>query len=238
MKNNEATIFVFIASVIIGLLIAMNIGFEGKSSFLDVKQYDEAYNERNKLYSELNSLKEEYYNVYSKLQKYNSGDEKKYEVLEEIQKEINYNNLVLGTSDVEGKGVTVVLEDGTSNFGEYPSTSQLIHDVDIVKVINDLKNAGAEAISVNGERVIYDNYGLCAGSNIDLNGIKIVPPFNISAIGNEDVLYNYLTLEQTHIKTLKLREVKVSIIKEDNLKILAYTGKLNYKYMKQPINKK
>ena len=80
---------------------------------------------------------------------------------------------------------------------------QLIHDFDIVEVINDLRNAGAEAISVNGERIIYDNYGLCAGSNIDLNGIKIVPPFYISAIGNEDVLYNYLTLEANTYKIIK-----------------------------------
>ncbi len=98
-------------------------------------------------------------------------------------------------------------------------------------MINDLRNAGAEAISVNGERIIYDNYGLCAGSNIDLNGIKIVPPFYISAIGNEDVLYNYLTLEETHITALKAREVKVSIVKVDNIKILAYNGNIKYKYM-------
>jgi len=107
-----------------------------------------------------------------------------------------------------------------------------IHDFDIVEVINDLRSAGAEAISVNGQRIIYDNYGLCAGSNIDLNGIKIVAPFYISAIGNEDVLYNYLTLEQTHIKELKLREVNINIVKVDNIKILAYTGNYNYKYMR------
>ena len=232
MKNNEATIFVFIASIIIGLLIAMNISFEGKNNFLDVKQYDEAYNERNKLYSELNNLKEQYYNTYSKLQKYGNGDEKKYEVLDEIQKEVNYNNMILGKVDVEGQGVKITLEDGTSNFDEYPSIGQLIHDFDIVEVINDLRSAGAEAISVNGQRIIYDNYGLCAGSNIDLNGIKIVAPFYISAIGNEDVLYNYLTLEQTHIKELKLREVNINIVKVDNIKILAYTGNYNYKYMR------
>ena len=232
MKNNESTIFVFIASIIVGLLIAMNIGFEGKSNFLDVKQYDEAYNQRNKLYSEINNLKNQYYNISSKLQKYDNSDEKKYEILAEIQKEINYNDLIMGTSDVEGPGVKIILEDGESNFGEDLTREQLIHDVYIIKVINDLKNAGAEAISVNGERVIYDNYGLCAGSNIDLNGIKIVPPFYISAIGNQDVLYNYLTLEETHTKELKLGEVKVSIVKADNIKILAYTGKLYYNYLK------
>ena len=236
MKNNEATIFVFIASIIVGLLIAMNIGFDGKTNFLDVKQYDEAYSERTKLYSELNNLKQQYYNTNSKLQKYDNGDEKKYQVLEEIQNEVDYNNLILGKSDVQGQGVKITLDDGTSNLNEF-GMGQLIHDFDIVEVINDLRNAGAEAISVNGERIIYDNYGLCAGSNIDLNGIKIVTPFYISAIGNEDVLYNYLTLEETHIKALKLRQVKINIVKADDIKILAYTGKFKYQYM-NVINKK
>jgi uncharacterized protein YlxW (UPF0749 family) len=233
MKNNEATIFVFIASIIIGLLISMNIGFQGKSNFLDVKQYDVAYNERTQLYSDLNNLKQQYYNDTEKLKKYDSGDAKKYKVLEEIQNEVNQNNIALGKSDVQGQGVKITLEDGTSNFGEYPTMEQLIHDLDIVKVINDLRNAGAEAISVNGQRIVYDNYGLCAGSNIDMNGIKIVPPFYISAIGNEDVLYNYLTLEETHIKSLKLRKVKVNIVKESNMKILGYDGDIKYKFMSE-----
>ena len=225
MKNNEATIFVFIASIIIGLLIAMNIGFEGKNSFLDVTQYDEAYNERTKLYSELNILKEQYYNANLKLKKYNNGDEKKYEVSQEIKKEVSYNNMILGKSDVQGKGVKITLDDAEN----YLSSSQLIHDSDIVQVINDLRNAGAEAISVNGTRIIYNNYGLCAGSNIDLNGIKIVTPFYISAIGNQDVLFNYL--EQTHITSLKNREVKVKVVKADNIKIMAYNGTIINKYM-------
>jgi len=231
MKNNEATIFVFIASIIIGLLIAMNIGFEGKSNFLDVKQYNVAYNERTKLYSELNNLKEQYYNANLKLKKYDSGDVKKNKVLEEIQKEVNENNIILGKSDVQGTGVKITLEDGIIDINDYLSSSQLIHDVDIVEVINDLRNAGAEAISVNGQRVIYDNYAFCGGPYIDLNGVKIVVPFYINAIGNEDVLYNYLTLEATHIKSLKLRQVKISIVKADDVKILGYTGNYKNKYM-------
>jgi uncharacterized protein YlxW (UPF0749 family) len=231
MKNNEATIFVFIASIIVGLLIAMNIGFEGKSNFLDVKQYNVAYNERGKLYSELNDLKQQYYNISTKLNKYDSGDEEKYKVLEEIQKEVNENNIILGKTDVQGQGVKITLEDGFSTVDEYLSSAQLIHDADIVQVINELRNAGAEAISVNGQRIIYDNYALCWGAPIVLNGVKIIPPFYINAIGNEDVLYNYLTLEATHIKSLKLRQVKINIVKVDDIKILAYIGNFKSNYM-------
>lgn len=231
MKNNEATIFVFIASIIIGILISMNIGFKGKNNFLDIKQYDQAYNERIKLYSDLNSLKQQYYVTNAKLKKYDTGDEKTHEVSEEIKKEVSNNNLIIGNSDVYGQGVKITLQDGTDNFNETPTMNQLIHDADIVQVINDLRNAGAEAISVNGQRVIYNNYGLCAGSNINLNGVKIVTPFYISAIGNKDVIYNYLTLEQTYTSLLQSSEVKISIAKLDNIKILAYNGKFTYKYM-------
>lgn len=231
MKNYKATIIIFIASLIIGLFIATDIKADGKSSFLDVKQYYVAYKERNRLYSELNNLKELYGDAYLKLQNDESANETKSEVLEKVQKKINYNNIILGRSDVEGQGIKIILDDGTSNINKDSTIKQLIHDSDIVGVINDLKNAGAEAISVNGERIISDNYGLCAGSDIDLNGIRIVPPFYFSAIGNEDAMYNYLTLKQTHVKLLEFNESNINITKDDNIKILAYTGKITYKYM-------
>ncbi len=227
MKNNEATVFVFIASIILGILIAMNIGFEGKNTVLDVKQYDVAYNERTKLYSELSNLKEEYYKTYSKLEKYDSSDEKKAEITKVIQDEVNNNNIFLGKTDVEGPGIEITLNDADN----YVNSNQLIHDNDVIQVINDLKNAGAEAISVNGERIIYDNYGFCGGPYISLHGVKIVSPFYINAIGNKDVLYNYLTLDQTYMTLLKSRDVKVNIVKTDKLEIAAYTGYFKYNYM-------
>ncbi|MCB2340818.1 DUF881 domain-containing protein [Clostridium estertheticum] len=231
MKNNEATIFVFIASIIIGILISMNIGFKGKINFLDIKQYDQAYNERTKLYSELNNLKEQYHSTSVKLKKYDTGDEKTLQVSKEIKKEVINNNLIIGNSDVQGQGVIIKLEDGADSFDKNVTMNQLIHDSDIVQVINDLRNAGAEAISVNGIRVVYDNWGVCYGASIKLNGVNIVTPFYISAIGNKDIMYNYLTLEQTHTLLLQKSDVKINIAKSDNIKILAYNGDFIYKYM-------
>jgi uncharacterized protein YlxW (UPF0749 family) len=231
MKNNEATIFVFIASIIVGLLIAMNIGFDGKNNLLDVKQYNEAYNERTKLYSEISNLKAEYYNINEKLKKYDSGYNETDEVQKQIKNEFNNNNLILGKSDVEGPGVKITLDDAEV-YDPNGGSGQLVHDVDVVQVLNDLKNAGAEAISVNGERIVYNNYGFCGGPYIELNGIKIVAPFYITAIGNEDVLYNYLTLEETYTTGLKGRDVRVSVAKMDNIKMMEYNGKIKYKYMR------
>jgi len=227
MKNNEATIFVFIASIIVGLLIAMNIGFEGKNNLLDAKQYDEAYNERSKLYSDLNNLQDEYDKINEKLNKYDSGYNETDQVKKQIEEEVGNNNIILGNTDVEGPGVKITLDDADV----VTDATNLIHDSDIIQVLNDLRNAGAEAISVNDERIVASNYGYCGGPYINLNGIKIVRPFYINAIGNQDTLYNYLTLEKTHITSLMGRDVKVNVAKAGKIKILAYNGIFSYKYM-------
>jgi uncharacterized protein YlxW (UPF0749 family) len=238
MKNNEATIFVFIASIIIGLLIAMNLGFEGENNFLDVKQFNEAYNQRSKLYSELNKLQRQYYNINLKFKNYDNSHDKNSKILEEIQKEVIYNDLILGKSDVEGEGVVITLDDGIALTDDYYEKMRVtIHNTDIEQVINDLKNAGAEAIEVNGNRVVYNNNIWCIGSAVRMNGINIVAPFYFSAIGNQDLLYNYLTLEYSSIVSLKLRDIKVNIDKKDNIRILGYTGKFNFQFM-TPIIKK
>lgn len=58
MKNNEANLFVFIASIIIGLLISLTFNFNYSSNriILDSKQYEDAYNEKNKLMNDISNL--------------------------------------------------------------------------------------------------------------------------------------------------------------------------------------
>ncbi|MBK5241276.1 DUF881 domain-containing protein [Clostridium sp.] len=238
MKNNEATIFVFIASIIIGLLISMNLGFEGEINFLDVKQYNEAYNERSKLYLELNNLQHEYFSINSRFKKYDTSYNADSKILEEIQKEVIYNNQILGKSDLEGPGVIVTLDDGIALTSSYDDNMLVtVHNIDIERVINDLRNAGAEATEVNGIRVTYNNSVICVGVPIIFSGIKIPAPFYISAIGNQDLMYNYLNKEQSHIMSLRLREIEVSIEKKEKIKILSYTGEFKHEYV-VPLTKK
>ena len=105
---------------------------------------------------------------------------------------------------MQGEGIRITLNDSPQvNFGGKYEKSMLIHDADIVKVINELRNAGAEAIAVNDYRVTYNAFGICFGSNINVNGIKVVAPFYITAIGNKDIMENYLETQENHVKKLK-----------------------------------
>lgn len=238
MKNNEANIFVFIASIIIGILISMNISL-GRSNtrvFLSAKQYQDAYNYKNKLYNDISGLLEQYDKYYDKLQKYKSNEENQSQITASINEELEENKLVLGEVAVEGQGIKIEMNDASEEDRINPFEYQLrlIHNTDMIQVINDLKNAGAEAISINGHRIVDRSEIYCSGPFLRVNGVKIAAPFIIKAIGNKEVLYNYMMSNENYLKTLMTRKIRVAVEQQDDIKVSAYNGG----YKREFINEK
>ena len=230
MRFNEANIFLFIATIIIGILIAMNINLGDQTKFLDVEQYQEAYDDRIKLQTEISNLEDEYFELDKKINKYEKASETDYEIRKEMNDELKENKLALGLTPVVGDGVKITLNDAP---GTYSNSSMLIHDWDLTRVINDLRTAGAEAIAINGYRIIGSTSSLCAGPTIEMGGIKIIAPFYITAIGNQDVIKNFLENQENHVKALKARNCFVEIESVYNEKLPAYNGELKSEYLKQ-----
>ena len=137
----------------------------------------------------------------------------------------------LGLTEVEGTGVRITLKDSEMNGSEVYTGYQLIHDSDIRMMINDLKNAGAEAIAINGQRIIYDTYTYCSGVSIYIGGIKVVTPFYIEAIGDSDLIKSYLILNNSQYKKLLVRDINVDVEKVENLILPEYKGKVVFKHM-------
>ncbi|MFU0823773.1 DUF881 domain-containing protein [Clostridium sp.] len=240
MKTNEANIFIFIASIFIGILIASNMNFSeiNNKVFLTPAEYQEAYDYNRKLTSDIKNLTEKYYDYYEKLQAYKENKNNKDDVLEEVNKEIYNNDIILGNVDVEGEGIVINLSDASDEFQESvvdPTdySARIVHDADIVNVINELKVAGAEAISLNGQRITDRSSILCWGVFVELDGVKVPGPFNIKAIGNKDKLYSYMIADGGYISFLKIRGIKVDISKYDKIKILASDKSYDYSFMRE-----
>lgn len=135
----------------------------------------------------------------------------------------NYEYL-LGLTDVEGDGIVVTLADNdkfdTSNsFASLYLSDSLVHDGNLVSIVNELKAAGAEAISINDKRVTENTAITCAGNVIQVNGEKVGSPFVIKAIGNKDLLYGELTKKNGTVYKLKSYGVITNVSKQDNIKI-------------------
>jgi len=234
MRVNEANIFLLIATIIIGILIAMNVNLGGKTKFLDVEQYQKAYDSRTKLQNEISNLEDQYVETNDKINKYERSSISEDEVRKEMIGEISKNKLALGLLPVVGNGVKITLNDApeATILGQDVPLYMLIHDSDLTMVVNDLRAAGAEAIAINGYRIIGSTAGLCAGATVEIDGIKIIAPFYITAIGNQDVIKSFLENQQNHLKSLKVRSCYVDIESVYDEKLPAYNGELKSEYLR------
>lgn len=236
MKTNEASIFLFAASIIIGILISTNISFDNKDRviYLDAKQYQDAYNERNILYKEIDDLTKKYNEEEKKMESYVVLDNSKAEVTKKITSEIEDNNFMLGLTAVTGQGIIISLRDAQiSDFtNPFEVHDKLIHNSDVYNLVNDLRNAGAEAISINGQRVLSITEVYCYEAFLRVNKIKIAAPFTISAIGNKEILKQKMYQIDSKYKNLEDRYINISLEESDDILIPAYYHSLPQNFLK------
>jgi len=153
------------------------------------------------------------------------------------QEEIKNNNMLLGLSEVKGEGLQIMIADNNTGTLKNESealdlSSQVVHYDDLIEVINALNNAGAEAISINGQRIIQTTAITCEGNVIKINGQKVSSPFTIKAIGSQGLLYGSLTMIGGYLYILDEAGVIVETTQMDNLTVEKYSGVINYKYVK------
>ena len=151
---------------------------------------------------------------------------------EEKTNAIKKNNLLLGLTDVTGSGIVIELADGKSNMQTLDASSLLIHDGNLRDIVNELANAGAEAIEINGERIVNSTYIICAGNVILVNGEKISSPCVIKAIGHQESLYGAVERAGGILQNMRMNNLSVQVKKENNIKISKFSGALTQKFMK------
>ncbi|GAA0689184.1 DUF881 domain-containing protein [Clostridium cadaveris] len=241
MKKNEGSIFVFIASIVIGLLISLNIHFgtQTETVILNTKQYQDAYMKKRNLYQEVANLKDTYHDLNKKLQQYESKDKDNTKVMDTLNDELNKNLMILGYSKVKGQGIEMTLTDGLDDFNNslddnFYSTQRIIHNTDVLNIVNELKGLGVEAIAINSERIVNSSEINCSGGFISINSVKYPMPFYIYAIGDKDVLKDYLlNNNESYIRLLINRGIKVSIEAKDEITMPKYLGDIKIKYLIQ-----
>ncbi len=193
--------------------------------------------ENNELRAEVLRYKEKYDHKYKDLEKAENQLEKERQnatqndsELEQKEEIIKQGNKMIGLTEVTGPGVIVTLSDGKKDPNTVLNPSDLIvHEADVLSVINELKNAGAEAISINDQRIVPMSSISCGGNIIDINGEKVGAPFAIKAIGLPEQLAG-LTRQGGYLEILKSAGVGVELKKSNHIVIPKYTGVITYKY--------
>lgn len=133
--------------------------------------------------------------------------------------------ILAGVSTLAGNGVEITLQDSSISLkpGNNPNP-YVVHDEDILKIVNELKAAGAEAISVNGQRLTATTEINCSGPTIRVNKIPLAPPFVITAIGNPETMESSLKMKGGVAEILQVYGIQIWIRKSSQITIPAYTG--------------
>lgn len=156
--------------------------------------------------------------------------------LVQTEEQIKLNNNLLGLTKLEGQGVEVTLKDDPNatpeTMGVFEDISDhIVHYFDVMYVVNELKNAGAEAISVNGQRIVNTTSITCVGNVIKVNDEKVGSPFVIKAIGFPEMLASSLTKGGGYLQYIN-GYVVTEVKKVEKVEIPKYTGAFQSKYMK------
>ena len=167
----------------------------------------------------------------AKLEEYRVKRETNQEASEVLNKELEQALMLAGKTKVKGKGVVITLKDN------YEVEDGIITHTLLVDVVNELISAGAEAISINEQRIINmsDIFDIAVGnfesgtqkSYILINTKKgSTSPFTIKAIGNQEELEKTVKFMDRFSKNATL-EIK------DNVEIPQYEYELQTGHMKE-----
>jgi uncharacterized protein YlxW (UPF0749 family) len=130
--------------------------------------------------------------------------------LTELNKQIKSLQLAAGLTPVAGPGIRLVMTDNpaaANQGGASPFLPGVVHDFDLLQVVNELRAAGAEAISINGTRITGYTPIRCVGPTIRINWEPAAPPFRVEAVGDPDTLYSALNMPGGILQNLQNPEV-------------------------------
>ena len=144
-----------------------------------------------------------------------------------IDEELQESNILIGKTDVYGEGVVVTLAN---------SNEQQIEAYDLIDLVNELRYAGAEAISINEQRVLNMTEIVYMGdyAYITVNSQRIQEPYIVKAIGDKDYINSILNLKGSgFVDRSKTLGMNVSSRTENRVEIPKYNGEFEITYMQE-----
>lgn len=133
---------------------------------------------------------------------------------------------------VAGPGLVVTLTETKAESRMDDGSSAEVHAEDLLKIVNELRAAGAEALALNDQRLVEGSEITCAGPTILVNKSRLVPPFVLRAIGEPETMMAALHLRGGVVEYLQFYGIQVNITKKPNVLVPMYTGGAAYAFAK------
>lgn len=222
MSKHSWKIGVGLASMLLGMLLVFQFRTE-----TNVKTYlpkfttaSELGIKWNRMQTDLNKKEEELKRLRQLIQEYNQ------------EEELKSLRMAAGVTPLRGPGVEITLTDVQRPLKSYEDPNLfIVHYDQLELLVNELWAAGAEAVAVNGERLVAQTGFSCAGTTILVGTRKLAPPYIIRAIGDAVTLKAALTIPGGFIDSQILPfELGIKIEIKDSLYLPPYRGSSVFNY--------
>lgn len=222
------TITIGIACFALALVMSMQFKIVNETDITSIENMREAElrTELANWKSKYEETNEKYEEIAEKVEEYKENKQSNQETKKIIDKELEQINMNLGKTDIQGEGIEITLRDTEDE------EIRKISSDDLLLIVNSLKYAGAEAISINEERIV--NMSDIVDINrafIKVNGQRMSEPYIIKAIGNQAYLESALIGNGGPVDEMKKLGQDVSIEKSNKIKIIKYNKDIKTKYI-------
>ncbi|MBA5850653.1 DUF881 domain-containing protein [Clostridium sp. cel8] len=237
MHKISAHISVFIVCLILGFMVAYQfkvlmkqdstLSLIGSNNDTDITVEIQRYEkEKTELENKINDLQ-------SKIKSYEDSAASKSVATKNLLNELEETRMLTGETDVEGPGIVINITPNNKTFGNdlTSNVSDTITDKHLVYLVNELRFAGAEAISINDIRIVGRTGIRTAGNYIFINDDEKISPTReivIKAIGDENLLYSDMSFPEVFADFKNLADIKFE--KQDDIYIKKYQKTYDFKY--------
>lgn len=225
MKKDKkiVSITVLFMCIILTCVMFMQFKIAWQTNLTDIKNMneDELKSEILLWQNRYNEIDQKLENRKQTIEEYESILQNNDETTKVLDKELNELEKLIGITDVEGNGVVITLEDNEDRG---------ITAGVLLNLVNELKYAGGEAISINGIRIVNMTDIVDVNYIVQIEGHKLSSPYIIKCIGEQNFLSNTLNSKDGYIQTYTDSGMTVKMETQNNIKIDKYNGNLDIKY--------
>jgi len=232
MRELKKNLMYLVLMIVLGILISnLYTILQTENQYTALSKIYEQRNELNKIQDEFDQLTNKKKEIETEMKKFNELDEE--QIIKELNNDIEKIKKFSGLTDVTGSGVIIIINDSKVIVENREASSLIVHDFDIQNIITDLRNSGAEAISVNGERVVAGKSKIiCAGPTIQINDKVVGQPFIIKAIGDKYFLEAAINSPNGYAGVLREWDIFIEVNTSVNVKISRYDDEIGSNYLK------
>lgn len=242
MKKFSGMIVIGLLAIFIGLVISIQITTtqgSDQGGLIPVAKAQGYLEDLKKVRAEKDAVLQELNELEDRLDKIEREKADEDFFLKGVVSDLEKYKMAAGVVDVKGPGVIITVDDPipTEEFSDEYSVIMLRYEL-LLSLVNKMKDAGAEAISINGQRIIVTTEISLAGDNVNINTVPTAPPYIIKAIGNPETIESTLTIRFGIIEQMKNYNLRINIKQEDEIVVPRYSGILKYRYAQPVVEEK